>query len=331
MAETKQIAEIAGRISNEIFSVFGWTRSERPEDVNFPCDRIERHHRATSKTHPVDCVFRYRDPYDNQPLYFLVDLKSYSSGTITKQKIGPAIRSMASSVECAQTSKAWKDRYVEQGDSSFRVHGLLFVYNHDGEYDKSFAGTQIDVLPDSLNLPGASRLYVFGPADINYAEAVVNDFLRARAELKLPGQDSIKAVHPDQETRFSPRTESSTTQIEDLLGPFMIFSIDTVEGGSAIKNYLIYSKSQGDSDEEFEFLLDHLFRNDFVLPNSRIEIRGPFFLPDAALYLNNAKKKFLARVYNLKQFEERLDQIQIKQIKLIRTEFSDTQIGMERR
>lgn len=245
MAETKQIAEIASKVSNDIFCVFGWVRSDGPEDVNFSCDRMERHQRIQSKTHPVDCVFRYNDPYTKQPIYFIVDLKSYGEGTITKSKVSTAIRNLCASVECAQTSKSWKERYVDQGDATFRVHGILFVYNHDGDYRGDFTKAQQDVIPDTLPLPGASRVYVFGPADISYLRDITNHFYKIRAELGLKSQKQICAIHADQQTRFSPQIESQVTQIEDLLGPFMIYRVVQDIANADSRLFLVYCKSSG--------------------------------------------------------------------------------------
>lgn len=48
-----------------------------------------------------------------------------------------ALVSLANSIDCAQGCKEWKERYSYKSGAS-EVRGMLFVYNHDGDFDQSF-------------------------------------------------------------------------------------------------------------------------------------------------------------------------------------------------
>ena len=132
MAETANIAKIAQIVSDEIFSVFGWKR--RPhKDQNWECV-VPSHRKAT---HPSDVVFSYDSPLENGRVYLTVDVKSYQRSVITKNKVEEALLSLSMSAECANQSEEWQDLYVDPTTNA-RVHGMLFVFNHDGNYDKDF-------------------------------------------------------------------------------------------------------------------------------------------------------------------------------------------------
>ena len=62
--ETSAIQRVAGKISDDIFSVFKWDRAARA-DMNWDCCQ-EAH---SKKTHPSDVVFFYIDPYEEEMVY----------------------------------------------------------------------------------------------------------------------------------------------------------------------------------------------------------------------------------------------------------------------
>jgi hypothetical protein len=150
MAETANIAKMAEKISADVFSVFGW-ESRALANHNWNCVELEKHHKKKGiKTHPTDAVFSYLDPYLGQQVYVNTDLKSYSSGSLESLDLTRSLRSLARATECANKSQEWQQLFVETG-SNHSVIGLLFVYNHDGEYDKDFE-TELEKLAPSTNL-----------------------------------------------------------------------------------------------------------------------------------------------------------------------------------
>jgi hypothetical protein len=56
MAETKNIAEMAAILSDDLFAEFLWIKTG-PTDTNWSCENQERH---KTPTHPSDIVFCYR-------------------------------------------------------------------------------------------------------------------------------------------------------------------------------------------------------------------------------------------------------------------------------
>lgn len=167
VAETSNIAKMAALLSDDVFGEFLWKRVG-PVDTNWPCE--DRDHHKTP-THPSDVVFYYDNPYSLSRTYINCDLKSYANGTITKSKLAPAIESLARSVSCAEKSAEWQERFLHD-QANHDICGLLFVYNHDGEYDNDFRRVLSDITPRLNDLPKNSKLVVLGPEDIFWLDNV---------------------------------------------------------------------------------------------------------------------------------------------------------------
>jgi hypothetical protein len=110
MAETIHIAEMAEKLSKEIFSEFLWQRTG-PTNQNWPCEEQEAHGK---KTHPSDVVFFYDNPYSLSRTYVNCDLKSYASGSIKAAAIREAMESLAQALNCAEKSKEWQKLYLHE-------------------------------------------------------------------------------------------------------------------------------------------------------------------------------------------------------------------------
>lgn len=139
MAENGPREEIAKIVSSNLLSIFKWEQYG-PYDQDFPCRKQDKHvdkPKDQDHTHPVDVVFGYKDPYSNKNVLFNTDLKSYGKSSINSTKIEDALISLARTIDCAENSTYWRDKYlIPTGD--FEVRGLLFVYNHDNEFQKGF-------------------------------------------------------------------------------------------------------------------------------------------------------------------------------------------------
>lgn len=83
MAENANIAKMAEKLSNDLFSVFGWCGTG-PMNIDWACVDQQRH---GAQTHPTDAVWYYDEPYSNSRTYILADLKSYGKASITPNKI----------------------------------------------------------------------------------------------------------------------------------------------------------------------------------------------------------------------------------------------------
>lgn len=153
MAETAVIARMAEKLADEILGEFFW-RKTGPMNMNWKCEHQEAH---GVKTHPTDTVFFYDEPYSESRCYVQCDLKSYSKASITRPQIKSAVVSLAKQVTCAEVSSEWQRMYVGD-DTTPTIAGLLFVYNHDDEYDADFAHLLGEVKNEDLKLNPNSRL-----------------------------------------------------------------------------------------------------------------------------------------------------------------------------
>jgi hypothetical protein len=159
MAETSNIAKMAEKLSSELFSEFLWDRIG-PMNSNWQC--VEEH--PNKKTHPSDVVFFYDNPYAASRTYVDCDLKSYAKGTISAGVVNSGVANLSAALACAELSPEWQAKYVHEHVSA-EVCGLLFVYNHDGEYDKDFQKLLKEVKQETLDIPRRSKVVV-GPSDI---------------------------------------------------------------------------------------------------------------------------------------------------------------------
>jgi len=133
MGETSNISKMAEFVSSDIFRYIGWEQVG-PTNIEWMCV-TEAHGR---KTHPADAVYQYLEPYENKMTYVLCDFKSFSKDTISKKSIEAALLSLNSAVTCAKVSPEWRDIFRSTEKHSIVV-GMLFIYNHDGEYLSDFS------------------------------------------------------------------------------------------------------------------------------------------------------------------------------------------------
>ena len=175
MAETTNIAKMAEKLSKELFAEFLWQRMG-PTNINWPCENEDKH---KNKTHPSDVVFYYDEPYTQARTYVNCDLKSYAKGSITIGSIRSAIESLARALSCAETSDEFRTNFLHDHVSP-EICGLLFVYNHDGEYDKDFSGLLGQIKNEKLDIPSKSKIVVLGPRDIFWLNNVHHEIAYMR-------------------------------------------------------------------------------------------------------------------------------------------------------
>ena len=139
MSETATVAEIAHKISKDIFSCFLWKFHPKIDD-NFPCTNTNHlgDGGKAKSTHPGDVVFYYDDPYLGRKIFLHTDLKSYGAKSITSTKVRTALKSLCMTIDCARVSSEWRTKYSVDESESYDVRGLLFIYNHDNLYANSF-------------------------------------------------------------------------------------------------------------------------------------------------------------------------------------------------
>lgn len=318
MGETGPISVMAEKISSEIFSIFGWEQVG-PINQNWTCIN-KGDHQTGAGTHPSDVVLTYQDATDDDQVYFNVDLKSFSKKTISKPKLSIALADLAKSTSCALYCDEWVQRYCKTEENR-RIHGLLFIYNHDNEYDGDFSSLLDKIEFDRVLLHPNQRVYVFSPEDILTYFSIARD-------IDVSFKDGGYAyLYPDM-LIFNKAREKwlKTATVEALLNPWLV-----VKGKAKSADQInVYYKGNGKTVDELKFLIDFLFRCELV-DAVDISVRLPYPSTDAYGNFEKAKKEYAAHFYNLKEFQNRVDRIKYYPMTNTIKQFSTEIIGMEGR
>lgn len=325
MPETSNIAEMARKVADEIFSAFGW-QAVPPFDQNWACATRDAH---KVQTHPSDAVFFYEDPYRDRRVYINLDLKSYAKGTINSRSVREALKSLAKSTECANTSQGWRELYGTS--DTYRVIGGLFIYNHDDEYDQDFSGMISDIDPVKLNLPAQDQMVVFGPKEVAYLATVANDIHVSRGKRILPAENQCSFYYPDL-IGVRPKTNNrDAASLEMLTSPWQIIRYFPQQGSrttTSSRAYFFYYRGLGDTVDEFKYLIDFAFRYQLLGEDEEISLRMPFGGNTAAALFERAKEEYAHDFYGLPEFRQRLARFTFTSVTSVIKQFSTVQIGM---
>ena len=319
MAETQNIAEMAEKISSEIFSIFNWEKVG-PTNVNWEC--IVKEH--DKERHPSDVVFTYKEPYLSKRTYLNVDLKSYGKHTITSLSIQTALKNLALAIECAQNSKDWADKYKAY-DENFIVHGLLFIYNHDGSYDKDFSEQLKFVKRETIRIPKGRKIFVLGPSDISFLASVTANILMERGKKQLPDHSLCKFYYPDLVAKRANSLDNNPATIEMLTSPYIAMKYE-LDNKRVMR---LYYRKSGEKLEEFLYLFDYLFHYQQLQECNEIILY--VFKPhkNANSIFEKAKKIYADDNNNTKEVLSILEKVKYKSLIHIIEKFSDVEIGLE--
>lgn len=327
MAETTNIAEIAAKISKDIFKHFLWETHQKRDD-NFKCAN-EKHLGVGGKpkdTHPGDVVFFYEDPYLGKHIYLHTDLKSYAAGSITSTSLRSAFKSLCMTIECAKESSEWRNKYSVDASERYEVRGMLFIHNHDNGYDKPFYEAIDKMDLQTLPVAPGSLLHFLGPHDIQRIYSIGNDIIRLKAEDELPKEYTF--YYPDLVmSRRQGDVWDQPATIESLTGPYIIIKHGSTEACGA--GYVIYYNRLGESQEEFEYFLDSLSRYQMLESGEKIRIRvtNRDAIDDLKSVFQTAKKKY-AKAWGFDPAREViLDQIEIDRITSVTSTYNPGDMG----
>lgn len=327
MSETINIGDIALKISKDIFKHFFWEIHPK-KDENFNCTNDEhKSDGGTPKTtHPGDVVFFYSDPYLGKNIYLHTDLKSYAADTIKTNKLREAFRSLCMTIECAKESSHWREKYSIDDSEAHEVRGMLFIHNHDNNYEKSFNATLDKVSLTSLPISPGSILHFLGPYDIQRLYSITNDIRCLKGEGELPKDYTF--YYPDLVMiRRQGDVWKQPATIESLVGPYLIIKhreTDTINPG-----YLIYYNRPGSSPEEFVYFLDTLSRYQMLESGQKIRIKvtDKTAKDDLKSVFETAKKKY-AKVWGFDPVREKiLNGIEIERITSVTSTYNPGDIG----
>lgn len=322
MGETETIAKMANLLSDDILSVFKWTKSG-PLNQNWECINSSGHNER--QRHPSDVVFYYDEPYTSSRTYINIDLKSYAKGSISTSQINGAIHNLTQSVECANGSADWQELYIHEG-KSFQVHGLLFIFNHDGAYDSDFHNLLTKCEVNTDNLPSQSAVGVWGPEKVCYLNTIANDILLSLAKLKC---DKYEFFYPDLTRRAKVIGEwKAAASFEMLSSPFIVVKYKENLNEHEFGIYLYYAR-KGESREEFMYVIEYLFNYQVFQNASKIEIKLPSASPNAISQFEKAKEQYLEECgEDSKDLADRLSIISASTVKQVVPQFSEVEIGM---
>lgn len=274
MSERVNIARLAEIVSEQIFSKFGW-QTIGPPNESWDCTEPTTH---GVKDHPTDVTFVYEDPYSAANVHLLTDLKSYASGSIADYPLKHAIESLAQAVACAKTNKNWKRLYLKDG-GTWEVHGLLFIYNHDSEYDRTFSAQLHSIFQQKINIPNGVKLYILGPDDIWYLNEILTDLAQLTYDGKITAdKKSVNFFYrSESRTRVAGPQRGLNATIDVLKGKYQLIKYTGTgqHGGEKEQGCLVYYRGKGNEAKEFILLIDMLRSHSLLDTVEHIEIRCP--------------------------------------------------------
>jgi hypothetical protein len=282
--ETDNIAKLAELVSSDIFSFFRWEKVG-PNNLNFVCAKKEIHapqKTKTEHTHPGDVVFKYADPYLNKSIILHTDLKSYAVGSIKMAEIKKALKSLGKTIDCARVSPEWQARYHLNKREKIEIRGMLFVFNHDDEYDKNFYDHFNDYNGESLNIKDGQQIHIVEPSLINYLNTVLVDINSLRAAGSFP-RGGYTFYYPDQVLhKVGGEYWERAATAELIASPYFIIHHKAVrnlceETDKPVETYgegyVIYYRRDGGTEIEFRYLFDALSRFQMLNSDKKHNIR----------------------------------------------------------
>lgn len=362
MAETINICDLATDVSEDLFKWFKWDVIDF-YDENFECRKPEAHKKKPKKdslikdgislspdksneteskelkhTHPVDVVFKYRDPYLGKDILLNTDLKSYAATSIKPGDVREMLQSIAKTIECANISPEWKTRYAGSSEN-YEIRGMLFIYNHDGKYHKNFYDVFKTFIPvgserkklginlTSIGLKRNQQIHIVEPLIISYMTTILADVDRMHREGTFPREDYY-FYYPElirHKTIGGDKSERPAT-IEAICAPYLIVEHDdvvTTKRGSDEKfiykaGYVIYYNMRGSNPYEFVYLFDTLSRFQILNGEHNIRIRFAHYHPDPDICSNFEKAiEIYVKNWGYDEYKgEMLKRIEVKELTL---------------
>lgn len=325
MAETENIAKIAEDISQDIFKWLKWEQSPH-FNVNYDCVLKDEHNDRA--THPTDTVFNYLDPYTGKRVYIHTDLKSYASKSINKTTTEKALLNLSQSIQCTVLSADWQTKFLDDDEEIFEVIGMLFIYNHDGEYDKDFFELLQKINNERLNIAKGQKIIVLDPTMIHYLYNVISDMKRLVADEKLPSINEITYYYPDMvRTKRQDGDEwDRPATIESITSRWFILKHKKTRGHA--EGYLIYYRNAGDSIDEFVYLIDTLSNYQLLSEENNIKVRLFASHEEALNNFQKAKKQYIKSWGFDSNKKRSLDYISVDRINTVTNTHYEMDIGM---
>lgn len=318
MAETDNIKRIGELVAEEIFTAFQWEKCNF-KDNNWECELPKEHKSSKAKkhNHPSDAVFYYFDPYMGKTIYLNFDFKSYAKSSLLSYKVLKDLRSLGAAIECANIADGFKSLYVNQSEPHF-IDGVLFIYNHDNEYDKDFDEYLVKQIPQTgINtLKGSNRLFVLGPKDIVELYSIAQHF-NGYVGKNMATFKSSGFISPDlQISKVMNDKKTGPATIEMLTSPWVISKVvaDNV-------SILIYLKAKKMSIKAFKYLLDAILQFQLLEDNHSVQVIDMYSTPQRAKDFDASVREYAENSHgvndeSIEKFKMRLGTIKYKSCSL---------------
>lgn len=320
MAETVNIGIMAELISKEIFSLLGWSVSG-PMNENSEC--VDESH--CRNTHPADIVFSYPEPYEDKVTHVLCDLKSYAKGSITSTSLKNAITNLNQSLACARKNIDWKDKYVFT-EKNINIKAMLFIYNHDNEYDSEFQSVFLKAT-ENINIDPGNIISVIGPRKISYLSNICSNIVNMRGKKILPDEGG-GFFYPEQPIRKIYHDPASLPlTLEQISGSFHIFRYFEDNEKNIVNGLDVYVEEKESEFKNFQYIFDYLRKNNCIQSAKKIRIFVPFSGPSTRTNFEKALRLYEETVDQ--DFAEKLKPIiHYEHMHVMRPQFFSEEIGM---
>ncbi|PMH93353.1 hypothetical protein, partial [Vibrio cyclitrophicus] len=273
-------------------------------------------------------------PYDRQMKYINTDLKSFAKGSINKRQIRKAMHSLTYATNCAQYNENWSNLF--NPEDSHAVKGMLFVYNHCDNYNGDFDEILKDInesdedRPKVNHLDGYSQVYVMSPYKVTELTSIAKDLKILMADGLLPKSDKYCFFHPSEvlnKNHSSNKDYSEPATLEILFSSWIIVKHDQAENRDA--GYVIYYMENGETVEEFVYLLDALSYYQVLNDKGSVNIRLVKKSKFGTSNLQEAIKQYFTNIgYSQKQIEELKKEIGVQTIGKFTHQFSEVEVGL---
>lgn len=338
-------------MADQLFNRFLWTPSNGPHDENWPCEQPEIHGPKRQKkaagepdsagdpapseseaaghsvTHPTDMVFYYDEPYSNHRTYINCDLKSYAKATIQKSQVRKAVDSLARSLTCLEKSATWRSRYVSD-DKTALYAGMLFVYNHDGEYNQAFDELLADLNLSRLDIPRNSKIVVLGPRDIFWLDNVSDQVARMRGDGLMGPPEHTRFFYPPLVLAKNVQPSARAATIEMLTGPWIVLKHRLQD--SLNEAVVVFYRGKGERIEEFSLLIDYLMFHGLIDQETKVDIFALEPHKEAKAFFAQAIEDYIRRYEGGDEIAQLLKAVTFQSITHVRRTFSTVEIGMSR-
>jgi hypothetical protein len=211
---------------------------------------------------------------------------------------------------------------------SSEVIGLLFIYNHDNEFDRNLYRYIEKVKIQNIPIKPSNRIVILEPKKIINLLNIVYDIKSLVADNTMNRPDGYTFFYPDlvlSKSHGDPWSHAATVEV--ITGPWIIIKHRSVNDYLG-EGYLIYYMRDGGEIDEFVYFIDALSRFQMLLEEDPIRIRLVAPVDNAANNFDIAKNKYLREWGNDPQRQKRLNEISIETIPVRETRINLSEIGM---